>query len=102
MLREDAVILGLQASLIHRWVFDRTGGFDRRYRISDDLEWFVRVREAGIPIGFMCSIMVYRRIHSDNISQDQNAVARATVRILKEHMDRARTRAAGSLQGMRL
>ena len=101
MLREDAVILGLQASLIHRWGFDRTGGFDRRYRISDDLEWFVRVREAGIPIGFMGSIMVYRRIHGANISQDQNAVAGATIRILKEHMDRERTGAAGSLQGMR-
>ncbi len=101
MLQEDAVILGLQASLIHRWVFDQVGQFDVRYRISDDLQWFVRVREARIPISFHNSVMVYRRIHGDNISQDQNAVARATVRILREHMGRERARALGATLGTR-
>lgn len=99
MFERDAVILGLQASLIHRHVFDRVGGFDVRYRIGDDLEWFFRVREAGIPIGFMSSIMVYRRIHGANISQNQNAVASATIRILKEHLDRERLRDSKSSPG---
>jgi glycosyltransferase involved in cell wall biosynthesis len=99
MLREDAIILGLQASLIHRWVFDRAGRFDVRYRISDDLEWFVRVREAGIPIGFQRSIMVYRRIHDANISQDQRAVAGATLRILKQYLDRKRGKTSEAFPG---
>lgn len=91
-LGSDAVILGLQASLIHRRVFDAVGPFNTDFRISDDLEWFVRVREAGIPIGFQDAIMVHRRIHDSNISENQAAVARATLRIVKAHLDRQRLR----------
>ena len=100
MLEEDAVSLGLQASLIHRWVFDKVGAFNERYRIADDVEWFFRVREAGISIGFTSSIMVCRRIHDAYISQDQRAVAPATIRILKEHMDRKRGRRLEALPGV--
>jgi len=102
MLQEDAVSLGLQASLIHRWVFDQVGAFNVRYRIADDVEWFFRVREAGIPIGFTSSITVCRRIHNANISQDQRAVVRATIRILKEHMDRKRGKSLETLPGARI
>lgn len=90
--QEDVVALGLQGTLIDRWVFDRVGGFNPRYWHSDDLDWLVRVRESGISIGFMYSIMVYRRIHGDNISQNQNAAAKERVQSLKEHMDRVRKR----------
>jgi len=99
MLQEDAVSMGLQTSLIRRWVFDQVGGFNVHYRLASDTEWIFRVRDAGIPIHFTSSIMMYRRIHNANISQDQHAVVAATIRILKEHIDRRRMRDSGSLRG---
>jgi glycosyltransferase involved in cell wall biosynthesis len=102
MLEEDAVCSGLQASLIHRWVFDQVGDFNARYRIAQDVEWFFRVRDAGIPIAFTPSVMVYRRIHNANVSQDQRAVVRATLRILKEHIDRKRSKSLETLPGARI
>ena len=91
-LAEGVVALALQGSLIHRWVFDHVGDFNTTRILSDDLDWFIRVREAGIPIGFMDSVMVHRRIHATNISRNQRAVAVATLRILKDHLDRKRGR----------
>ena len=102
MLGEDAVSLGLQASLIHRWVFDRVGGFNIHFPVASDMEWFFRVREAGIPIGFTSSIVMYRRIHDANISRHQCAVIQATIRCLKEHMDRKRGKSPMALPGVRV
>jgi len=91
--------LGMQVSLVHRWVFDRIGPLNERYRYGDDLEWFVRVRESGILIGLMPSILLYRRVHASNLSQNQRAAATARIHILKEHMDRTRRKAAESGAG---
>ncbi|MES2393141.1 MAG: glycosyltransferase family A protein [Acidobacteriota bacterium] len=99
MLSEDTVVLALQASLIRREVFEQVGGFNPQYRVADDLEWFVRLREAGVMIGFMSSVLVNRRIHESNISQDQNSVASATIHILKDHLDRQRGKTVESRPG---
>jgi glycosyltransferase involved in cell wall biosynthesis len=90
MFSEELMVLSLEASLLRREVFDRVGGFNPQYRVSDDLEWFVRVREAGIRIGVMDAVLARRRIHDANISADQSAIASATVRIMKEHLNRTR------------
>jgi hypothetical protein len=63
------------------------------------LEWIVRLRESGIPFAILSETYLFRRIHGGNISNAQNAMARARVRILKEHMDRRRGKPARALSG---
>jgi glycosyltransferase involved in cell wall biosynthesis len=91
MMTEDGGGWNLGASLIQRWAFDRIGSFNVMYPLCDDLEWVVRLTEAGIPVGLVGDIFLRRRIHTTNISRNQNALARARVRLLKEHMDRRRS-----------
>ena len=48
----------------------------------------------------MPKVLLHRRIHSANLSQDQNALARERVEILKVHLDRMRAKAGFVFPGM--
>lgn len=98
-MNEGEGTLGMQASLLQRWVFDRVGPFNAQFTWQDDLEWLIRVREAGIGIAFTPDIFVHRRIHASNISRDQQSFARARFRALKDHLDRVRGKASKSATG---
>lgn len=84
----DALSLG--ASLIRRETFERVGPFDTNYWFGDDLDWFIRLREAELPMAVMPEVLLLRRIHASNISGDQGSLARQYLRIIKAHMDRRR------------
>jgi glycosyltransferase involved in cell wall biosynthesis len=101
MMEDDGGGWHLAASLTHRWVFDQIGHFNILYPYCDDLEWIVRLREAAIPMDIVPDVFLHRRVHTSNISSNQNALALARVRILKEHMDRKRGRVAKPLSGVR-
>jgi len=101
MMTEEGGGWNLGASLTHRWVFERVGHFNTAYQHGEDLDWFARAREAGIPIYLMPTVLLRRRIHKDNLSKDQNLSARERVRILKAHLDRKRSKVAESLLEVR-
>jgi glycosyltransferase involved in cell wall biosynthesis len=90
----DADALSLGAALIRRSTFDRIGLFDSRYWYGDDLDWFIRLREAGLPMVVMQEVFLLRRIHSENISKNQSSLAKQYLRIIKAHMDRRRGKKA--------
>jgi glycosyltransferase involved in cell wall biosynthesis len=94
MMTEDGGGWTLGSSLAHRWVFDNIGHLNVLFPFGDDLEWCMRVREANIPLCFISEVLLHRRIHSSNISENQNALARDRVRLVKAFMDRKRARAA--------
>ncbi len=82
------------------WAFDRIGHLNVLFPYGDDLEWCMRVREAHIPLCFISEVLLHRRIHSSNISEDQNALARDRVRLVKAYMDRKRAKAAKPMAGV--
>jgi len=100
MMTEDGGGWTLGSSLSHRWVFDRIGHLNVLFPYGDDLEWCMRVREAHIPLCFISEVLLHRRIHSSNISEDQNALARDRVRLVKAYMDRKRAKAAKPMAGV--
>jgi glycosyltransferase involved in cell wall biosynthesis len=91
-MTEDSEALSLGAGLIRRDAFELIGGFDVGHRFGDDLDWFIRLREAGLRMAVLPEILLLRRIHSDNISRDQRSLAHQYLRIVKAHMDRRRAR----------
>jgi glycosyltransferase involved in cell wall biosynthesis len=89
-MSDDSDALSLGAGLIRREAFDRIGGFDSNCWYGDDLDWFIRLREAGLPMATMKEVFLLRRIHSSNISSNQQALAQQYLRIIKAHIDRRR------------
>ena len=100
MMTKDGGGWTLGSCLAHRWVFDRIGHLNVLFPYGDDLEWCMRVREAKIPLCFISEVLLHRRIHSSNISENQNAFARDRVRLVKAYMDRKRGKAAKPMAGV--
>lgn len=101
MMSDDGVALSLGAMLARRSVFERIGGFDPLYWHGNDLDWFIRLKEAGIPMAVLSDVFLHRRIHGNNESRKQNVLARERVRILKASIDRKRGIRANPLPGIR-
>jgi len=75
-----------------RWVFDRVGGFDPSYRLSSDVEWFTRAKDAGIAMQILPDVLVTRLAHGGNLSAEVPASTRALLRVFKTSIDRQRGR----------
>jgi glycosyltransferase involved in cell wall biosynthesis len=58
--------LQLGSLICRRGVFTRAGKFDPALRDGEDLDWFLRVRDAGCVIQSIDAIGLYYRLHSRN------------------------------------
>ncbi len=77
-------------------VFDTIGCFDSRYRGTAGGEWFVRAKDAGIRKSILPHLLLFRRIHGENLSYDDSKTLNANiVRILKESLDRRKSAKGG-------
>ena len=88
-------LYSLGTVMVRRPVFDVVGFFDSYYRLSQDLDWFVRLSDAGVPVGWMFDeLAMLRRAHSTNISYNRPSTIRYQLRIMKASIDRKRARCA--------
>ena len=53
---------------VRRSAFERVGLFDPAFRNCDDLEWYFRVRSAGVRMALVEEAVTHRRVHPDNLS----------------------------------
>lgn len=84
------------ASLIHRSVFDRAGLFATNWKVGVDLDWFLRVKDAGIPVHILPEVVLRRRIHATNTGIVNSNFASQRLEILKAALDRRRRAEAAS------
>ncbi len=81
-------------SIIRADVFHRYGGFDEQFSVATDLDWFLRVKEAGAKLRYLSEVVLHRRVHGANMSLTMKQASvhdRAT--ILKNSLDRRRNTA---------
>lgn len=78
--------------LARRSVFERVGRFDERLMQGSSLDWFLRAFELGTVVEVLPDVLVYRRLHSSNLSRVRHSnsidehlqVVRALVRRRRE------------------
>lgn len=83
-----------QASLMRSRIFAKVGLLNEQCRRAEDIEWFARVRDAGIEVAVVSEVLVYRHLHGQNISAVNEATASDRYDELLEIMA-ARLRASG-------
>jgi len=59
-----------QCLLARRTMFDSVGKFDETKRVGEDVDWFMRADRAGILKVIVAELLVYRRIHQQNMSYE--------------------------------
>lgn len=56
------------ALLARRSVFDAIGMWGEEWRIASDIDWFVKLKDSGLPVGVVDALVLEKRVHGDNLS----------------------------------
>ncbi|NUM34005.1 MAG: glycosyltransferase family 2 protein [Candidatus Brocadiae bacterium] len=75
------------AMLILTQSFHKVGPFNPLYRVSEDSDWFIRAQALGIKKAILPDVLVYRRIHKDNASNECQPARQILLHSLKKFLD---------------
>jgi hypothetical protein len=77
--------------LAPRRFFDAIGEFNVDLRRANNMDWFLRVAEQGAAVEMLHEVLVYRRLHSRNITRREVSSARdECLDLVKALLDRRR------------
>ncbi len=68
------------ALMVRREAFETSGGFNTHYLMNSDVDWFFKAQQTGLNVGMVDCVVVEKRIHADN---DSNNVAKSQSELLK-------------------
>jgi len=84
------ISFSLDAGVFRRQVFEQVGALDANLHSSEDVDWFMRAREAGVFIDALDAVVLFYRRHGCNLTQDRGASHRDLAHALKQSLDRRR------------
>src|SRR5262249_46289807 len=70
ILEGDYVTPLMQTLLVRRQVFDVVGLMDPSLSPADDVDWFARANDLGVPMAVVDQVLLHKRLHDRNISLD--------------------------------
>ena len=77
--------------LARREFFDAVGPFNTAIKHADDTDWFLRAQERGGVMELLPDVLLYRRLHTSNLSRRQALNSRDQyLHLLKITLDRRR------------
>jgi glycosyltransferase involved in cell wall biosynthesis len=77
--------------LVRREVFDQVGLFDTGYLVAMDVDWFARVKDAGLELATLPRLVLEKRFHETNLSHSQpERYAQEMVRAFRDSAARQR------------
>jgi glycosyltransferase involved in cell wall biosynthesis len=94
---EPRFMYQLGSGLFRRKAFERAGVFDPALRFSEDVDWFLRAREAGVPMVVLQEVTVLYRQHGGNMTRGRSTRDLGFVRVLQRSLERRRERNAGAV-----
>jgi glycosyltransferase involved in cell wall biosynthesis len=83
----------LGGGLYRRSAFERVGMLDETLRFSEDHDWFLRAREAGLAITIIPETTLIYRLHESNMTRGATAHDVSLARVMKNSLDRRRAAA---------
>jgi glycosyltransferase involved in cell wall biosynthesis len=94
---QPLVAFNLGSALFRRSVFEQIGLFDETMHYSEDVDWFMRARECGIPMVVLEQVTLFYRIHQHNMIRNKSARDLYFAKALKKSLDRRRQRGSDSV-----
>ena len=84
------VFWNLGGTLYRREVFTVVGPFDEGLRYAEDLDWFLRARDAGIDLRLLDQVTQLHRRHGGNMTEGRTPGELNILRVVKASLDRRR------------
>lgn len=85
------------AALVRRAAFERTGGFDPRWKLAGIVDWFARAQEAGLRSRVLDHVVYRRRIHGRNLGIVERARRDEYLAIVRAALERRSRASSGSV-----
>jgi glycosyltransferase involved in cell wall biosynthesis len=79
-----------QTLLARRALFESVTQFNTGLKHGDAQEWFLLAAEAGAVMEILPDVLVYRRLHRENMSREVSRSHEDHLRIIKASLDRRR------------
>ncbi|MDX2028148.1 MAG: glycosyltransferase [Alphaproteobacteria bacterium] len=80
----------LGATLVRREVFERTGLFNEGLRMSEDMDWFLRVRENQVKTVILPETVLIYQMHAFNMTRQLTVKNARMIEVLKASLNRRR------------
>ena len=80
----------LSAAIFRRQCFEQVGMFDATLRYGEDVDWFLRAREAGVAIEVRDRVVVWHRQHESNMTLDTDQSNHYFLAALRKSLQRRR------------
>ena len=81
----------LGAVLVRRAVFERVGPLDEARTFDEDVDWFLRAREARVPARLDRTLVQLYRRQANNGTNDRSSDVRAFFEVLRDSIARRRS-----------
>ena len=91
---EPVFSVNLGSAIIRKSVFERVGLFDETMRYSEDVDWFMRAREAGAKLVTIDAVTLFYCRHEQNMTRGKTISELNLVKALKRSLDRRREHSA--------
>ena len=79
------------AALVSREVFELVGPFEPAMRLGEDVDWFLRAREAGVTMVFTSEVVLAYQTHAGSLSARRAARGHGLLDALHRSVERRRT-----------
>lgn len=78
------------ALMVRRSTFLKTHNFNTAFPLASDVAWFFKAHHLKIPIGILQEVVVHRRIHGDNMSNQHIALQKEILSVIKHSLQERR------------
>lgn len=78
------------ALMVRRDLFMQTHSFNPTWTISSDVDWFFEAQDREIAVGVLNQVLIRRRIHAENNSNQYVSLQRELLYIMKASISRKR------------
>jgi len=72
----------------YKSLFHQIGKFNSTYKIACDLDWFTRAKDHNIRAGFVPQVLLYKRLHNNNLSGNVKAHKREIFNVIRKSLER--------------
>lgn len=88
LLQQDQVGRIMETLVARKRLFDDIGTFNPRLSTAEDVDWFARAHDCGIPMAIIPQVLLHKRIHDANISLNVPENNRNLLQALKQSIER--------------
>jgi len=87
---EETIAYIPSSLIVRKSAFEIVGNFDESYRISDDSDWFLRARDAGIKLGIIDKNLLHKRVHSQCLMSQADVIKKELMKSIRASLWRVK------------